>query len=188
MIVVRPTGFFVGDNVHLFHAQSPQLADWIGSFLSDGKNRPLYDFGCGTGFYLEHLRKLGFQHLRGFEGDPPKVSHFASIERADLTRPMPALPPGNCVFLEVAEHVPAQFESAVLSKVAAACDDKLIMSWAVRGQPGDGHVNCLDNHEAVAKMTALGFELLPDATASARGVIGAECPWFANTLLVLKKS
>lgn len=187
-IVTLPTGIFVDDNVHLYHSQSPQLADWIAGFFADDKTGPVYDFGCGTGFYLEHLRKRGFSSLRGFEGDPPKVAHFAGIEKADLTEPMPTLPPGNCICLEVAEHIPAQFEGALLSKIADACSGKLVMSWAVRGQPGDGHINCLDNDEAVARLTSAGFTTLPEATASARATIRTECSYFKNTLLVFEKS
>ena len=63
------------------------------------------------------------------------------------------------------------------------------MSWAIRGQKGWGHVNCLNNDEVIDKLTKKGLIYLPEESAAARATIidGDTCPWFKNTVLIFKK-
>lgn len=187
---IASTGYWGGSDAHEHHNCSKPLANWIANYLGDQKDTRVYDFGCGVGAYLEVLHTSGFRNLLGFEGDPPQVRRFKGIKQHDLTKPL-VLPPedqGNVVCLEVAEHIPAEFEDVFLDNVTGACKKggRLIMSWAVRGQGGDGHVNCLDNHEAIEHITRRGFKLLVEETKAARSVI-TDLPWFADTTLVFKK-
>jgi hypothetical protein len=70
------------------------------------------------------------------------------------------------------------------------------MSWALRGQGGHGHVNCLNNDEAIERFTSRGMIYLEKETESARAVIDPiknsiedkQLPWFKNTTLVFKKA
>jgi len=176
-------------NEKLYHTCSFALCDWIADYLKDQKDKQIYDFGCGIGQYCNRLSKAGFTKLMGFEGSAHTHNEFDNIKQQDLTVPFILSEKGNVIFLEVAEHIPAQFEDLMLTNVTGACDDKLIMSWAVRGQPGNGHVNCLNNDEAIAKVTAKGFVYLPNETISARSKIldSDLCPWFKNTTLIFKK-
>ena len=105
---------------------------------------------------------------------------------------MLCLKKGNVVFLEVAEHVPMQYENTLLDNVTNACDSKLIMSWALRDpfQCGHGHVNNKNNDEAITVICKRGFEYLPEETQSARAlqtIIEGDLPWFKNTTLIFKK-
>lgn len=186
---ISNTGYWES-NEQLYHVCCTSLCDWIAEFLKDQKDKQIYDMGCGLGQYCNRLSKAGFTKLLGFEGSAHAHNEFPNIRQQDLTVPFVLEEKGNVIFLEVAEHVPAQFENVMLDNVANACDDKLIMSWAVRGQAGWGHVNCLDNHEAIAKVTAKGFIYLPNETAEARSRIldNDPCPWFKGTTLVFKKA
>jgi hypothetical protein len=56
----------------------------------------------------------------------------------------------------------------------------------VRGQGGDGHVNCRDNEEVVELLRARGFRYLLRPSAQARAVI-TDLPWFRNTILVFAR-
>ena len=193
---ISNTGAWEGDDIHMNHGYSKPLVAWISDYLRSEKSKPFYDFGCGIGHYLQQFKLAGFEKLKGFEGGHSNHCVFDSIEQRDLTIPFAVPEKGNCLFLEVAEHVPAQFEKVMLDNVINACDGKIIMSWAVRGQGGHGHINCLDNHEAIDRFTSRGLTYLKDDTESARsvidgskcdwqpGVLGADLPWFKTTVLI----
>ena len=187
---ISKTGYWEDNQKQLYHTCCIALCDWIAFYLKDQKNKQIYDMGCGLGQYCERLSKAGFTKLMGFEGSAHKHNVFDNVKRQDLTVPFSLPEKGNVIFLEVAEHIPAQFENVMLTNVTNACDDKLIMSWAVRGQPGTGHVNCLNNDEVIAKVTAKGFIYLLDETTDARSKVleNDPNPWFRNTTLIFKKA
>jgi SAM-dependent methyltransferase len=194
MIKISNTGFWDGNEAHLHHGYSRPLVNWIIDYLKQDKNKPLYDFGCGIGQYLQQLSAAGFTNLAGFEGDPPKQKVFANIIKQDLTVPFTVPIKGNCIFLEVAEHIPAHLENIALDNVVNACNGVLITSWAVRGQGGHGHVNCLNNDEAISRYTSRGLIYLEEDTKKVREVIDpiknsipdCELPWFKTTTLIFK--
>jgi hypothetical protein len=189
------TGYWESKDLHMSHGYSLPLVNWITAYLKDQKEKQVYDFGCGTGQYLNKLNEAGFKKLMGFDGVVPENKEFDNIKSQDLAVPFILPEKGNCIFLEVAEHVPAQYEKILLDNIVGACNDKLIMSWAVRGQGGFGHVNCLNNDEVINRMAARGMIYLKEDTESARKVIvsdvldisGGHLPWFKNTLLIFKK-
>lgn len=185
---ISGTGYWES-NTKLYHVVCEPLCNWIINYLKNYKDIPLYDFGCGNGHYLKHFNDNGFNKLTGFEGKFPKYPEFNNIIEQDLTKPFNVSEPGNCVFLEVAEHIPAQYEDIMLKNISNACSNKLIMSWAVRGQGGQGHVNCLDNEEVIDKMLDYGFKYLKRDTTIARKSIPDDNPyiWFKTTTMIFKK-
>ena len=82
-----------------------------------------------------------------------------------------------------------QFEHIMLSNVVNACNDKLVMSWAIRGQSGVGHINCLDNYEVIHKLESIGMQYLEKETNDARSCIPDDdpYPWFKKTTLIFQK-
>lgn len=184
---ISKTGFWAGEIASVHHVNSEPLSRWLVEYFKDCKDEPLYDFGCGMGYYADKLQKAGFKYVTGFEGDPPKGKFLANMVKQDLTIPFKVPVQGNCIFLEVAEHIPAEFEEAALTNVLGACKDKLVMSWAVRGQAGFGHVNCLDNHEVIAKIEAKGFKYIESDSEAARKIDLDTAPWFRHTILIFQK-
>lgn len=183
---ISNTGYW--DDPHPHHTCSDALCNWIANYFGD-KDKVVYDFACGVGQYLRRLKDSGFTKLTGFEGRVPDVREFDNILQQDLTKPFDVVEKGNVVFLEAAEHIPARFEYAMLANVANACDDKLVMSWALRNQGGHGHVNELNNDEAIERVIKHGLTYLPEETARARAVIlDGDWPWFKNTTLVFSKN
>ena len=186
MMEIHENGYWPAAGAEREHLCSPKLAGFLVSYLD--KTVPTYDFGCGMGTYLLSLQNNGFERLHGFEGDPPFAHHFAGIERHDLTKPLVVAPPGNVLCLEVSEHVPAQYAGTLLDTITAACADRLVLSWAIRGQAGLGHVNCLDSYEVLPMLMGRGFSLDMSATRQARALGGADLGWFAQSLLVMRKA
>lgn len=193
---ISTTGYWGGKEDNILHAYSKPLLNWIIDYLKNDKNKPIYDFGCGFGQYLQQLQLAGFTDLTGFEGDPPINKVFDNIKKQDLTRLFSVPKNGNCIFLEVAEHIPEKYTDIFLHNIIDACDDKLIMSWATRGQGGLGHINELNNDEVIQLMTGKGMTYLEDATKSARELIhptnlnipAGELFWFKNSTLIFTKN
>lgn len=184
---ISTTGFW-NHGGDMCHTCSPALSQWIIEYFKDQKDKPTYDFGCGHGQYLKKLYDAGFTKLIGYEGNPPEYKEFHNIVQQDLTVLFTVPKKGNCIFLEVAEHIPAQYEDIMLTNVTNACDDKLVMSWALPKQGGHGHINEMSNEDAIRRLTNKGFIFLPDETASARSVIvEGDLLWFKGTTLVFKK-
>lgn len=184
---VSDTGFWYGSGVETHHVHSKELAEWLCNYLSDCKYSQIYDFGCGMGFYLEHLKKNGFNFLQGFEGDPVDNRFFQNVIKQDLATPFSVEKAGTCMCFEVAEHIPSKYQDIFLKNITDACEDKIIMSWAIRGQAGYGHVNCLDNDEVISIMNGLGFSYLKKESEDARSINFTNADWFKNTLFVFKR-
>ena len=166
------------------HEFSLELANWVACYLD--KTKRTYDFGCGVGHYLDYLKKNNFIDLVGYEGVVPANRLFENIISQDFTKHFDLERKGNVICLEVGEHIPAQYQNTFLDNVTNACDDILILSWAIRGQLGLFHVNCLNNDEVIQEVEKRGFVFLNDETLSARNCIKENCDWFKNTILIFK--
>lgn len=186
---ISETGFWSGESAHVHHVHSKPLSQWICKFLSEDKDKRIYDMGCGLGNYLKDLANAGFTDLVGFEGDIPVNKVFSNIWRQDLTKPIneALVNKGNVICLEVGEHIPAEFQDQLLQNIKQLCNGYLIMSWAVRGQVGFGHVNCLNNGEVIEIMERYGFKYLHGYSQDARAVIDDTTPWFKNTIMIFSR-
>lgn len=186
---ISPTGYWEGDKAHIHHAHSKELAEYISDLLAGTENDPVYDLGCGQGFYLKHLEDNGFKYLLGFEGDPPVQKMFTNIIKHDLTQDLDIPVPGNVICLEVLEHIPAEYEEEVVHNVAYAVGlgCMLILSWAVEGQEGYGHVNCRNNDYVIERFEKKGLKYMPYLSKAARESVGDNTPWFRNTIMIFKR-
>lgn len=194
---ISETGYWSGDNAHNHHVHSPKLAQFIvdilyGKFSDDNgevlnPKKRIYDLGCGLGEYLLKLEQEGFSNLVGFEGDIPKNKVYTNIWKQDLTRPIASDEKGHLLFLEVGEHIPQEFEKDVVSNIYNLCKGYLILSWAVPGQAGFGHVNCKTNEEVIELFQKLGFIYLPAISEEARKNVDDFAPWFRQTLMIFYK-
>lgn len=189
---ISNTGFWSGDNAHNHHVHSPKLAEWISrgffGFGDISKYTRIYDLGCGLGEYLKKLKEDGFSNLVGFEGDIPQQAVFDNIWKQDLTQSFGEnIQKGHVIMLEVGEHIPKEFEQTLIENVSRICRGYLVLSWAVPGQAGFGHVNCKTNEEVIEMFKEKGFLFLEGLTREARQNVDDNAPWFRNTLMIFYK-
>lgn len=177
------TGFWNEEEI-IFHDYSFPLARWIGHYFN--KNKPVIDFGAGTGFYSGYLQDIGFQAIP-IEGNKTTIIDAVNGIEKDLSKPFELFMFHNSICLEVGEHIPAEFEQVFIDNLANNTKDKLILSWAVPGQDGYFHVNCKPNEWVIEQFEKRGFKYLLEATESARSVIEQRRSYFRNTLLVFEK-
>ena len=193
--MIKETGYWTSDDTEAIHVHEPNLANWILNYLQDDKDKQLIDFGCGFGDYLKKLHNNGFTNLHGFEGEVRKESP-KFIKNWDLSNPIKnykgynSLKESayNTICLEVGEHIPKQYESIFLDNITSLTTNKIIMSWAIIGQLGDGHVNCMNNDEVILKMDKLGFKYLENDSIDARNSVSRFiASWFLKTIMIFQK-
>lgn len=106
------------------------------------------------------------------------------VQRADLSERLDLKRTFDWVImLEVAEHVPKEFEDVLLQNLRRHAGN-LVISWAVPGQGGNGHVNLQTNEYVIDKLTGMGWKHDPVATQQLRD--SATLGWFKNTPLVFR--
>jgi SAM-dependent methyltransferase len=186
---IANTGFWNGETAHNHHVHSENLSQWIYDFCIKKKIQSVTDFGCGLGEYLAKLSPI-VNNAIGVEGSIPKQAKFEYIIQGDLTTDLKskAFTSDLVISLEVGEHIPAEFMGVYLDNITNHSAKYLITSWAVRGQAGFGHVNCLDNNEIIPEFEKRGFKLMEKETEKARLIIEDKAHWFRNTLFIFKNN
>jgi len=142
------------------------------------------DIGCGDGSYTRHLIQNGFDCV-GYDGSPltPELSS-GLCGVMDFSEPVNVGRFDIVLSLEIGEHIPIQYEEVFIDNICNATKNFIILSWAVIGQGGTGHVNCRDNDYIITKIQARGFILNPALTQKLRS--SAILSWFKNTLMVFQ--
>lgn len=174
---------------------SQNLADWISSYFLADKGKQVIDFGCGLGTYSSHLLNQGFNLVIGIEGSvggysPDFIKKWdLSLRIQDMDQFLELKENSyNSICLEVGEHIPSKYESTFLDNLSSLTQNKLILSWAIRGQGGHGHVNCLNNEEIIDKMSMCGFTYLEEDTEKIRQEVNfLNTPWLQDTIMIFRK-
>lgn len=174
------------DTARQEHQHSPKLAIALAKLLP--KNQKVIDLGCGKGTYLKHLSENGFDCI-GYEGTPDilEIADFDKIIQHDLTQPLTVEKTGTVICLEVAEHIEKEFEDQLLDNIDRACNGLLILSWALPGQGGRGHVNEQGAGYVIGRLKRMGYEMETHMSADLR-YAGSELWWFRKSIYVFRKN
>ena len=176
---IAETGYWIHDMAdgELFDpALAEALLEFDGSFL---------DMGCGQGGYVRRLRDAGKSAV-GLDGNPhTKNLPYCCV--CDLTVPMNGEFDKRdwVVSLEVGEHIPEQYEQTFLDNIAHCSRRGVIISWAVPGDIGTGHVNCRPLEWLQEQMEKRGFWLDVDITEHLRNA--ATLPYFKRKVTVFMR-
>ena len=186
--MISSTGFwnFKGQQFDQEHVYDTKLSDAIVVIAKRNNVTKTYDFGCGPGKYVQNFRKNGIE-TTGYDGNPV-TSKIPWCSVQDLTSDFQLDPVNFLLCLEVCEHVPKHYEDALVNTLNRHVNPggTLIISWAVVGQSGTGHVNCQNNDYVIAKFQSLGYTY--DNAQSTYLRSQESCaPWFRNTILVFNK-
>jgi len=172
------------------------MADQIAAFAAARGYDSATDLGAGSGAYALYLQQH-FQQIRCFDGNKAVTTTSKGLcSVLDLSLPQ-QLPASDLVYsLEVGEHIPKPREANFLQNVVSGGSKAVIMSWALPGQPGDGHVNCQPNDYIIGQMHKLSFKFDKSSTTGIRDYIRnnftcagePNTPWFVDTLMVFMKA
>ncbi len=182
--MIGTTGIWTQDEAYA-HAFSYYTAKYIGDYFE--KDKIVYDIGCGKGTYLGYLFSIGFIDPVGIEGSILPEMDYDKVYHLDLSTPLTTNYPGNVLSIEVFEHIPKQYEETFIQNLINHCSGKLILSVAVEGQPGIGHVNCRNNDYVIALFEGHGFKFQPERTAEIRSKVEPHVDYLRNTLMVFER-
>jgi hypothetical protein len=167
------------------HSNDALLSWTLAKYLKAEGCLSLVDFGCGLADYVKQLVRSGIPAI-GYDGNPftEQLSDgFGMV--LDLSVPV-ALPTRFdwVMSLEVGEHLPVIYEQIFLNTLCRHACRGIILSWAIPGQGGHGHVNERTPDYIRQQLHQRGWTLDVKDTAGLRNA--ATLPWFKNTLTVFR--
>ena len=175
-----------GKRTNTAHCYDKDLASALLKFFQDEDVLSVADFGCGLGDYTKFLNTNNL-NTKGFDGNPdtPKLTdNLCSV--MDLSKPNKLEEKFDWVLcLEVGEHIPKEYESILIKNIDDNNTKGVILSWAVVGQGGHGHVNCQDNEYIKEAFSSLNYTNDEYSEFTLRS--HATLPWFKNTIMVFRK-
>jgi len=139
------------------HLTDEYLARYMSKFL---KGNTVGSFGDGQGIYKEILLSLKeVESYDAYDGAPFAESTTDNrVKFLDLSVPIYHLKKYDWIIsLEVAEHIPAKYESVYLDNLVRHAKEGVILSWAKIGQGGHSHINNRDFPYVEEQMEARGF-------------------------------
>jgi SAM-dependent methyltransferase len=187
MFSIHGKGYWINETLE-GHCFDDRLCDALGRFLIYRDVNTVVDLGCGPGWYVRGLKDRGLT-VEGFDGNPHTEEITAEMlddgtccKVLDLTEPLKLEKSFDYVVsLEVGEHIPVEFEQVLIDNITRHANKGIILSWAVEGQGGDGHVNCRNNDYIIKKLRDKGFE--EDLFAKRYLRRCASLPWMKNTIM-----
>ncbi|KAI9019677.1 hypothetical protein DFJ74DRAFT_769375 [Hyaloraphidium curvatum] len=172
-----------------FHVVAdPGLASFLMEFFKPGQE--ILDVGCGIGqyglFFRQHNASLSWRGIDGALNVPEFTNGF--VEWADLSVPqlVRSKPFHWVMSLEVAEHLPQEFETIFLDNLDRHATCGVVLSWALPRQGGHNHVNERPPEYVAARMKERDMEEVVDATALGREQ--AQYRWFKQSFRVFRRA
>jgi len=184
---VNKNGFWEGMQAEKNHKYDLKLSTHLTDFFKQENVTSLADFGCGMGKYVNHFNDNGINAC-GFDGNPntPELTN-CTCSVMDLTIPKKFNKPFDWVMsLEVGEHLPKDAEDTFINNLHDNNKHGIVLSWAIKGQGGDGHINEQNNDYIKSRICELGYTNDIDAENKFRK--NCTLYWFRNTIMVFRKN
>jgi len=179
---VSEKGIWLEDSAE--HIADLGLLHGLKVLMSSGS---LVDFGCGKATYAKALADCNFK-VKAFDGNPNTVEMTGGFARVlDLSNPFDLEECFDFVLsFEVGEHIPIQYEQSYLDNLCRHAHRAVIVSWAVPGQGGHGHVNERPNSYLIQEFLKRGFQYGKTQSKYLRNKTN-QLRHFKNTLMVFHK-
>jgi hypothetical protein len=167
------------------HAYDMKLSTAIVRLFDKHAFNSVLDLGCGMGDYSRLLQVNKFE-VHAYDGNPNTPELSSGIGKvADLSQPFDCEQKIDAVLsLEVGEHIPAEFEQTFIDNLVVNKPEMVVLSWAIPGQIGDGHVNCRSNSYIEEQMKLRGYMINNPLTYHLRH--HSTLWWFRNTIMVFQ--
>jgi cyclopropane fatty-acyl-phospholipid synthase-like methyltransferase len=169
------------------HVYDISIAAALCKYLADKKAITVVDLGCGLGDYARAFKLAGLW-VEAYDGNPNTEAISEGTGKVlDLSKPFYLGKKFDVVMsLEVGEHIPAEFEDVFISNITKHAKKHLIISWAVEGQGGDGHVNCKNNDYIIGQIVDRGFKHNAKDSQTIKNA-ATNASWFSYTIMVFDK-
>jgi hypothetical protein len=164
------------------HVTDKILVITLSNFL---KGKTVASFGDGPGLYKKLiLEKREVKLYDSFDGAPYcEETTDGRVQFLDLSVPIYHLKKYDwIVSLEVAEHIPQEYESIYLDNLVRHATQGIILSWSRIGQGGHSHVNNRNFDYVKQQVEKRGFK--HDLTSSNVLKNGTNLSWIRNNVNV----
>ena len=167
------------------HATDVPLAKALSKYL---KGKRVASFGDGPGVYKKLF--INFNEVvcyDAFDGAPfAEETTNNQVKFLDLSVPIYHIDKYDWVIsLEVAEHIPKQFENVFLDNIVRHAGEGIILSWAKIGQGGRSHVNNKNFIDVKILLEDKGFFHEPSDSVTFKNV--ATLKWLKDNINVFRK-
>ena len=182
MTKILENGAWSGKVKHNF---DESLYEAIISLLKKKQIKTLIDVGCGDASYSKSIAKNGIS-CTALDGNPDvEQNSGAFAQQADFSIPFFSIKHlfTDCVLcLEVGEHIPKEREQIFIENIKLFYPKLLILSWAIPGQGGVGHINEQTNEYIKKKFSEYTFNEEESSILRNESTL----PWFKNTIMVFE--
>lgn len=177
--MISRRGYWLGMEGEGHFFDEPLAFALLGVFVTGS----VADFGCGAGAYVRYFRERGLADCEGYDGNPSTPVMAPGCQILDLSRPADLGRTFDWVLsLEVGEHVPPEHEAVFLDNLHRHNRRGLVVSWALEGQGGRGHVNERSNDYIKGRFADLGYANDLRREVALRSA--ASLWWFRQTVMV----
>lgn len=152
------------------------------------KHKTVGSFGDGPGAYKREIEKLGeVKSYDAYDGAPfCEDTSEGRVKFMDLTVPQYGVPMYDWIIsLEVAEHIPKEFETAYIDNIIRHSKEGVIISWAVPGQGGLAHINNRPLSYVIDLMKFQGF--IHDELSSKSLQDSSSFQWLRDNINVFRR-
>jgi cyclopropane fatty-acyl-phospholipid synthase-like methyltransferase len=181
---IHKNGFWLDTNSDGHYFDKTLNSELI-KLLKEEKIDSVIDLGCGKGNYAKELNKEGIS-CECYDGNPKTKEITEGLcSEVNLAEEINFNKKYDCVIsLEVGEHIPKEFESIFLENLIKHSKSMIILSWAVVGQGGRGHVNERNNDYIENYFLEKGWKRNKEKESNLRNK--SSLKWFKNTIMVYK--
>ena len=181
--ICRATGVWIDIKSH---QTDPGLRDFLVETFK-GTEDKWFDFGCGDASYAKALMETGVD-FDCYDGSPLTPELTGGVGKLlNLTSDFDFEPRDWTLCLEVGEHVPKPFEDKLVNNLVKHTKKGIILSWAVPGQRGSGHVNLQDNQYVRDVMASHDFHTDQELEDKLRASV-SDYKYFTWTLMAFRRS
>src|SRR3990167_2025988 len=135
---ILESGAWHGNDIKYNFDQSLCLA--ITSLFVKNNIEKVIDIGCGGGHYTNLISQTIWNTI-GYDGNYYVNKYNKNCKHTNFAYEVNLGQFDGVLCLEVGEHIPKKYEQIFIDNIKR-CEPKLIvLSWAIPGQGGNGHVN-----------------------------------------------
>jgi hypothetical protein len=183
---INQKGYWECEN-NAAHVHDSNLCVAITTLFKNEGVQSVVDLGCGMGDYAKFFIQNGIV-CDAYDGNPNTPTLTNGIGKVlDFSVPFQLeTPKYDCVLsLEVGEHIPKEYEQIFIDNLCKHSSKYILLSWAIVGQGGDGHVNCQNNDYVISEMEKRGFVYDEETSSNLRSAV-TNAAWFRNTIMLFK--
>lgn len=181
---INERGFWEQNNINHYFDES--LCKGIVEYFNKKNIKSVIDIGCGAGYYTKYILQNNI-YCEGYDGNPFVDEITSGVCRClDFTKEIIFENTFDCALcLEVAEHIPKKYEDVFINNICNSVEKDIILSWAIPGQGGYGHVNEKNNDDVKDIFKLKGFSYDKQKSEFLRNL--SKLSWFKNTIMIFTK-